>query len=259
MGAKVPTPCPKGPPPLASPSPPPPRVSPSVVCGTSCPTLSLRTLKELQGGTERGFLGGASLIPWPIRDITIALGGLEFPGVGRDKTVEIFTRVCSRLNSVCNLRMRVSPLETYGSIIPTTIKIDGRGRVLAESYMPYRGMSPRTSLSQRYDTSELWTNLDIFYVVALHEVGHAVGMPHIEGNNTAVLNPRIDRVRDFTDLDVELLEMLYGKALPVPSPVPSPVPTPDPNPNPPPPVTFVGRIILDVTIEQGKLVVKQVT
>ncbi|CAI9734325.1 metallo ase [Octopus vulgaris] len=49
---------------------------------------------------------------------------------------------------------------------------DGKGGVLAHAFYPDKG-------DMHFDDDELWNNID-FHSVALHEVGHVIGLDHSE-------------------------------------------------------------------------------
>lgn len=104
--------------------------------------------------------------------------------------------------------------------------IDGLGNTLAETNYYYRGSSFE-SATIAFDSAEGWRssgdsivsarNADLF-VVALHEIGHAIGLDHYDGT-AAVMNTYLDRtVTDLTASDISGVQALYGARAAVPVP-----------------------------------------
>lgn len=88
----------------------------------------------------------------------------------------------------------------------------GPGSVLADSHLP-----PTDPVIQRYDRAEKWSNRPDsgiwLYLVALHEMLHAVGLEHVSPRAArAVVNPIYDPSLDkLQSYDIEQLVARYGE------------------------------------------------
>lgn len=113
-----------------------------------------------------------------------------------------------------------------GIVAINTVRLDGASGVLADSYLPCGTVRIR----QRYDTSEAWINaerppsnrIDLVRVAA-HEIGHAIGLPHIANGN--LLQPMYSTaIRKPQSGDIAEAVRRYGpRRAPAPPPV-NPVP-----------------------------------
>jgi hypothetical protein len=75
------------------------------------------------------------------------------------------------------------------------------------------------------------------YSVALHEIGHALGLGHSDRPG-AVMYPYYKLSTTLTADDIAAIQAIYGSpGSPVPAPTPLPIPTPTPTPAPTPPTT----------------------
>lgn len=153
----------------------------------------------------------------------------------------IFDTACRQWNAVCGIQLQpASPrapdiYAKHGS--GRADDFDGPGGVLAWSEMPCGNRERQ--LQQRYDDAENWTDQFLLAVVC-HEVGHAIGIPHINNGNLMApyYNPSVTRPQAG---DIAEAVRRYGP--PVANPVP---PTTPGDPWPPP---ADGRGSLDVVID----------
>jgi hypothetical protein len=98
--------------------------------------------------------------------------------------------------------------------------IDGPGSVLGEfwaSYDPTTGVEQRAEI--RFEQNEGWTVSSgqlvtqsgaSFYAIALHEIGHTLGLDHYTGG-LAIMNPFVS-ASDLTASDIHGAQAIYGAA-----------------------------------------------
>jgi hypothetical protein len=115
---------------------------------------------------------------------------------------------------------------------------DGPGGVVAHTFYPAPPNAEPIAGDMHFDASESWgigSGTDLFSV-ALHEAGHALGLPHTDVPG-AVMYPYYHVTTGLTPLDVTAIRGLYasrGAAQPTPTPTSTPTPTPAPTPTPTP-------------------------
>ena len=118
---------------------------------------------------------------------------------------------------------------------------DGPGNVLAHTFYPAAPNPEPIAGDMHLDDDETWrigANIDV-YSVALHELGHALGLGHSD-DPKAVMYPYYKMVSALGTDDVKAIQTMYVSGVappapPPPAPAPTPTPAPAPKPSAPPP------------------------
>lgn len=132
-------------------------------------------------------------------------------------TDEVIQRAYSTWGSACPLKFVKASPGLAGEIIKDFGPIDGRSGTLAWSGL---GMGGNGVTQQKYDTSEDWAR--IVLAVLIHEIGHALGLPH-SNDRDSIMFPTL-QVRDtLGPWDIREIQKLYGKPT---GSTPAPTPTP---------------------------------
>jgi hypothetical protein len=183
------------------------------------------------------------LCKWPSPNVRWTIIGI--PGTLAFEAVKAaYTLAWSQWADVCVLRPEyVGPTQPADVLMGAGL-IDQPGQVLAWSEMPCGAHGP---LRQMFDTAENWTiaenpvgnSIDLVRV-ACHEIGHALGIPHItDGNLMApIYSPSIRKPKAG-----DILEAVqrYGRPQP-PGPPAPPVPLP-PGPQQTISLVIAGQIV----------------
>lgn len=156
---------------------------------------------------------------WRHAPVTASVRG-SLPGLKDQEVIDTYREALRVWNSVCNVGLLWTDDFSNANIWARCQKIDGASGTLAWSYLVPcgSGSTKGTQLEQRYDISERWTR-DFFLEVALHEIGHALGLDHINNKN-ALMNPYSagGRILVPTKYELEIMVPLYGPPVTTPSP-----------------------------------------
>lgn len=171
------------------------------------------------------------------------------PGLTADKQVEDTTWALEQWSLASNRYLTFEPTNDAKGcdILLTTARIDGSGRVLADMMLP---PGDDRQLRGRFDTGEQWDTSIIFRLVALHELGHAMGLDHINDRNQksvldSMYNPAL---KELQPLDKSRLLSIYPEAVNFTPPV-----TPQQPPGTQPPFVPGPAQPISVTINLGAL------
>ncbi|MSO77540.1 MAG: matrixin family metalloprotease [Alphaproteobacteria bacterium] len=145
----------------------------------------------------------------------------------------------SRWDGVANIELRESADAPGVDIRLGLDAMDGPRNVVAEAYSFYQFGIYVASLI-RFDMAENFSTTGglppagaiNFYTVALHEIGHSLGLKH-ENNIPTIMNSRLNAtLTDLTADDIAGIQALYGPDAVSPPPPPPPLPDLDVNATP---------------------------
>jgi hypothetical protein len=160
---------------------------------------------------------GSSVCKWPDGEITWDITA-EINGLSRGQVQEGVTEALNRWKRVCGIRPVFTPGNPNARITIGSRGIDGPMGVLAESELPCGNVR---RCRQWYDNGEPWgmfngsgaNRLIDFIRVAMHELGHALGMGHIGAGN--LLAPTYSRnIWEAQAGDIAEMVARYGQPLP---------------------------------------------
>lgn len=152
---------------------------------------------------------------WSKTSLTWSVAG-NLPGLTLEMLNTIYAEAWEAWVAVCGITA-ARILIQGADVNKTTGRIDGPGGVLAWSELPSGDDRP---LTQRYDNSESWDQ-NFLRVVASHEIGHALGLPHLARGN--LMQPTYDPTITKPQAgDIAEIQRRYGppKTRPVPEPAP---------------------------------------
>lgn len=172
-------------------------------------------------------LEAAALSKWGKKKISWRLSSsATLPGFNALALTDVFTWAFTQWSAVADLSFVSTNSNQSADITITTGRIDNPGNTLAWSELP----SPNAinqQLTQKFDSSEPFvfsanpppSKIDLG-AVAVHEIGHALGLPHAPSSSRALMAPVYSpSIRTPRDWDIAEIQRRYGSPLPSVPPV----------------------------------------
>lgn len=169
------------------------------VCGVPDGYIEALLAEEARGGLPRW---GKPVVTWAL--------AAAVPPFSFEETAQVFAAAWAKLQAACGIVLRRA--ERNADITMTVGGIDGPGGTLAWSEIPPGDDRP---LRQKYDTAgpSLRWDAPRLLLTAMHEGGHALGLPHGPAGSLMqpTLNTDIDGPQSW---DVAQLQQRYGPPRP---------------------------------------------
>jgi len=164
------------------------------------------TWSLMPSGLSTGFAGGSG---------SVALSSfLSFDyGAQLERAFNAWSAVANVFFSKAVDGGTAGATETDTDIRITGEFIDGSFKVAGEAYGPNANGGSQSALSGniRFDTGDTWDS-ERFFRVALHEIGHAIGLSH-ESSVLAIMNPQINpALTGLQPDDINGVVTIYGAA-----------------------------------------------
>ena len=149
---------------------------------------------------------------WPHTCITY-YAELKLPGMSDGQVQLAYDTAFAQWAAVCNIEPTRVDAATRANIYARSGKgklanLDDRGGTLAWSELPC-SVTAQMQLDQMFDEAEDWS-FDMAVAVICHELGHALGLPHLSRGNLMAPYYNPD-VRAPQKGDIEEMVALYGK------------------------------------------------
>ena len=154
---------------------------------------------------------------WPDGNITYFVND-AFPGLTENETWEVFDWALGAWAAVAGITPSRASDPNSARIIAFVRRLDGPNGVLAQSELPCGGIR---RARQEYDSAESWNRTVQARLVALHELGHALGIGHISSGNVMapIYNGSLNKPQAG---DIAELKARYGPPIVVVPPTPQP-------------------------------------
>jgi hypothetical protein len=208
---------------------------------------------ELAGGIPvRPCTGALTVNGTVTQSIPVFGSGWDGPGLGAAALTYVFSQMTSQLSAGAAQSEILRAMGEWSKVVnvtwnsgtnatgPRTVNIlfasgshgdgypfDGRGNVLAHTFYPAPPNPEPIAGDMHFDDAESWrigSNTDLFSV-ALHELGHALGLGHSD-DPAAVMYPYYRMVSTLAAPDKAAVLTLYAAQTDSGAPTPTPTPAP---------------------------------
>jgi len=154
---------------------------------------------------------GGEICKWPMEKIAY-FHEINLPGLNKEQIAQAYDIAFSQWAEVCNIDpVRVdnqSLANIYArSGMGAKHGLDNKGGTLAWSELPC-GVAPNIQLDQMFDEAESWS-FNMAVAVICHELGHALGLPHLNSGNLMAPYYDPNMTKPQTG-DIEEIVKLYG-------------------------------------------------
>jgi len=175
--------------------------------------------KRVCGFDDSSMPIGEENCKWPMLDVVWSINRGPTRIVGSDFQQAIFDAT-EMISEACGLQFSYSPNPKTANIVIDIFR-GSPGGELAHAYLPCGRVGQSTQLGLNFDDTEAYViasnppanKIDIGRV-ALHELLHNCGIPHLSGG-VAIMNPTYNaRIRTLQTLDIAELVRRYGMPRP---------------------------------------------
>ena len=164
------------------------------------------------GLPDFNITGAGDVCKWPMKNITY-YAQLTLPGITEQQVQAAYDTAFSQWAAVCDIEPVRVDSPANANIFARSgkgraVNLDDRGGTLAWSELPC-GVAKNVQLDQMFDEAEEWS-FDMAVAVICHELGHALGLPHLNKGN--LMAPYYDpNCRAPQTGDIDEIVKLYGK------------------------------------------------
>jgi hypothetical protein len=173
---------------------------------------------------------------WPMAEISL-FQDIQLPGLTAVEIQRVWQQCCELWNGVGRLPLHMAPSAGHANILSLAGRIDGPNGVLGQSYLPCGNVGRTSQLGQLYDNGERW-NLGFLQRVALHEIGHALGLGHAPRGSGAVMEPILTNFTVPQQWDAREIDSRYPGG-------PIVIPPADPGPDPANQFAVRGNVVIE--------------